>query len=109
MVSPNCFLTNGIIRYLGRVKDGGFKARMSYHKRTKGLKPVHYYQGLSKNVARGLEELGIIYCHTLNTKDKTMNQIHGISIKNVNREMYLEDAYRFLLNCGEEWLLNLFE
>ena len=39
---------------------------MNYHNVTKGLIPAYKVSGLSYNEARGLEEIGMIECHTLN-------------------------------------------
>jgi len=100
---------DGIIRYVGRVTDEGYDARMQYHKATRNLKPAHRIRGLSYAVARGLEEIGMIQCHTLNPKNSVNNKIHGISEHNKNGESYMKAAWDYLFNHAEDWVLNLFE
>lgn len=99
----------GTIQYVGRVKDDGYNARMSYHARTRGLNPKHRISGLTKEEARGLEEIGMISCHTLNPLNKINNQIHGISPKNKHLELYMDAAYNYLYNRAEDWVINIFE
>ena len=63
----------GIIRYVGRVTDKRFDQRMSYHKRTRGLVLAFAARGLTRDEARGLEEIGMIQCHTINTLNSLNN------------------------------------
>ena len=101
--------SNDNIQYVGRVTDDGFKARMDYHKITRGLTPAKRVQGLSYAEARGLEEIGMIECHTLNPSNPINNQIHGISIRNRKGRSYMEAAIDYLLNRAENSLLNILE
>lgn len=105
------FLKNctGEICYVGRVADERFYSRMKYHENTKGLTPAHCVQGLNYYEARGLEEIGMIECHTLRPGEFRYNQIHGISTRNSNGEKYMFDALSYLENKAEQELLNLFE
>ena len=98
---------SGRIQYVGRVTDHGYEARMTYHYLTRGLTPAYRISGLSYAEARGLEEIGIIECHTLNTSNPVNNQIHGISPRNPNGESYLQAACDYLTNRAENWVLNL--
>ena len=100
---------NGTIQYVGRVTDEGYSSRMAYHYATRNLTPAQRISGLSYNEARGLEELGMIQCHTLNAKNPINNQIHGISIRNRKGEIYMNAACNYLFNRAENWVLNLFE
>jgi len=99
----------GTIRYVGRVKDSGYRARMIYHYNTRGLVPDKRICGLTYNEARGLEEIGMIECHTLNKLKPIYNQIHGISLKNKRGETYIKAACDYLFNRAENRVLNFFE
>ena len=98
--------SDGVIQYVGRVKDRGFDQRMAYHKATRGLVLDHAYHGLSYAEARGLEEIGMIECHTINKNDPVNNQIHGISDRNKKASDYFNSALRYLGNKIENTLLN---
>ena len=80
---------------------------MSYHKRTRGLVLAFAARGLTRDEARGLEEIGMIQCHTINTLNSLNNQIHGIAWSNARGETYLQAAYAYLDNRAEQALLNL--
>ena len=97
----------GIVRYVGRVKDRGYDARMAHHKRTRKLEPKLRISGLTYVEARGLEEIGIIECHTLNALNPKNNQIHGISPRNERIDEYLTAAMDYIYNRAENNLLNL--
>ena len=97
---------NGTIRYVGRVKDEGYRTRMAHHKATRNLTPAHRISGLRYSEARGLEEIGIMTCHTLNATNPVNNQIHGIGANNKNGSRYMQAAMDYLLNRRENWLLN---
>ena len=99
--------SNGVIQYVGRVTDSGYRDRMKYHAATRQLTPKYRVSGLSYAEARGLEEIGMIQCHTLNASNPRNNQIHGISAKNKNGENYMIAAYNYLFNRAEDTLLNL--
>ena len=64
---------------------------------------------LSYSEARGMEEVGLLWCHTLN-RDKSPgninNRIHGISSKNSNYSSYMGAAYNYITNRAEESFLN---
>ena len=98
---------NNVIQYVGRVTDDGFTARMWYHKKTKGLELAVKKSGLSYEVARGMEEIGMLACHTLIPGSKGINnRIHGISFKNKEYNSYLDAANEYLKNKAEEDFLN---
>jgi len=98
---------NGQIQYVGRVTDRGYSTRMAYHYATRGLTPKYRISDLNYAEARGLEEIGMIECHTLNAMNPKNNQIHGISPKNQKGERYMEAACDYLFNRAENWVLNL--
>lgn len=100
---------DGTTQYVGRVTDSGYNARMAYHYSTRGLTPAQRISGLNYAEARGLQEIGMIECHTLNALNPINNQIHGISPKNVNGEVYMKAACDYLFNRAEDWVLNIFE
>lgn len=100
---------NGTTQYVGRVTDEGYSARMKYHYATRNLTPGRRISGLSYDEARGLEEIGMIQCHTLNAMNPVNNQIHGISPHNKNGARYMNAACDYLFNRAEDWVLNIFE
>ena len=95
------------IQYVGRVKDSGFKRRMAYHEATRGLTVKYACHGLTYAEARGLEEIGMIECHTINKNNPVNNQIHGISGTNKKAGRYIDAALGYLENKAENILLNL--
>ena len=99
--------SSGRIQYVGRVTDRGYNARMAHHYATRGLTPAYRIPNLSYAEARGLEEIGMIECHTLNVTNPKNNQIHGISTRNKNGERYMKAACNYLSNRAENWVLNL--
>ena len=99
--------TNGRIQYVGRVKDKGYHARMRYHESTRGLTPAYRVSGLSYAEARGLEEIGMVECHTLNALNPQNNQIHGIGPNNKNGGRYMDAAINYLSNRAENTILAL--
>lgn len=97
----------GIIRYVGRVTDDGFNQRIAYHERTKGITLYYAVHGLDWATARGLEEIVMIECHTMNPSNPVSNQIHGVGINNKKGGIYFEAVMDYLQNRAEEDLLNL--
>ena len=97
----------GTIQYVGRVKDSGFKRRMAYHEATRDLTVKYAYHGLTYAEARGLEEIGMIECHTINKDNPANNQIHGISGTNKKAGSYIDAALGCLENKAGNMLLNL--
>ena len=100
--------SKGEIQYVGRVTDEGYDARMNFHWRTKKLKPAYHIQGLTRAQARGLEEMGMLQCHTIKKGSDINNKIHGISLKNTQRDYYMIEAEKYLLNRVSNTLLNIF-
>ena len=80
---------------------------MAYHEATRGLTPQYAYSGLTYEEARGLEEIGMVECHTLNKNNPVNNQIHGISGTNKKARTYIDAALGYLSNRAENTLLNL--
>lgn len=100
--------TSDDIKYVGRVKSNNFTQRMKYHEKTRHLYPRHVVEGLTYEEARGLEERGMIACHTLKGK-RPYNIIHGISPINPNQDMYYFDTLGYLENKATAYLLNLLD
>ena len=96
----------GVIQYVGRVLDSRFDQRMSYHKLTRKLTLVKRISNLSYIQARGLEEIGMIQCHTLNPENPINNQIHGISENNPLGETYINSAVEYIGNRLENLFLD---
>ena len=89
--------------------DSGYEHRMKYHRSTKNLLPAYRVSGLTYTEARGLEEIGMVECHTLKPGQAGSNQIHGISIHNPKGEQYMFDALSYLENKAEQRLLNILQ
>ena len=60
---------------------------------------------LSAEAARGIEQIEMLYYHTLNTSNKINNQINGISPNNKNLLKYME-AGRGALKYTENQISN---
>ena len=56
---------------------------------------------------RGLEEIAMIQCHTVNNRNPLNNQIHGIGERNKCGERYMNAAIEYLLNRAEDNLLDI--
>ena len=97
---------NEDIQYVGRVKTDNYGSRMAYHEATRNLYPAYSVSNLSYYEARGLEEIGMIECHTINRSNSRNNQIHGISSTNKKGGLYMDAAINYLLNKAEDMLLN---
>lgn len=92
---------------LRRSTDDGFDKRIAHHLRTKKLSLYYSVHGLDWLTVRGLEEVGMVQCHTINLSDPVANHIHGVGIFNKNGGGYFEAVMDYLLNHAEESLLNL--
>lgn len=66
------------------------------------------YHFHTRKEARGLEEIGMLECHPLKTAFP-YNNIHGISLNNPKRGLYMHDALGYLENKAEDILLNILE
>ena len=58
---------------------------------------LNYYQ------ARGLEQVLMLYCHTINKGDNKNNQINGVSPNNPHAEDYLKAAENALGYCWNQF------
>lgn len=61
--------------------------------------------GFNAIEARGVEQIQMMYHHTVNTSNKLNNQINGISPRNPNLSMYME-AGRGVLSYLENKISN---
>ena len=93
------------IVYVGRVTIEGFNARMAYHE-SKGRQLVFFVPGLTYGECRGLEQGGMILCHTINRFNPLHNQIRGVSPRNDARGLYLE-ALRAMRDTNLSSKLNI--
>jgi hypothetical protein len=96
-------------RQLSSMSKSGTALSFSYDHNGLRTQKSATVSGVSYNEARGLEEIGMIECHTLNPGRIGYNQIHGISPMNVNGVRYMESAMSYLENKAEQFLLNLLE
>ena len=87
----------GEVRYVGRVKTANFDARMEFHKHTRHLLLHHRVDGLSYEVARAYEEVGMISYNT-HTKEFPGNIIHGIGPNNPKASLYYFDFANYIEN-----------
>lgn len=92
------------IVYVGRVKTSNLSTRMSYHS-TRNRELVYSIDGLNYNECRFVEQVGMIWCHTISANPLN-NQIRGIGPRNAKRYTYF-DAGRNLAKTGS-WLDDFF-
>ncbi len=78
------------------------------YKAVRDMVPVDSVSGLTYEQARGMEEIGMQYYHTLRGKFPN-NIVHGISPYNPNKEMYIFDTIGYLENKAENELLNFID
>ena len=90
--------TSKTIIYVGRVLTRNFDARMAYH-RSKGRQLVYCITNLTYEECRAIEQGGMIYYHTINRNNESMNKIRGIGPNNKNRAQYFS-ALSALVNSG---------
>ena len=100
--------SDGIVRYVGRVVQENLEQRTSFHKRTKGLKDFYFINNLTWDQARGAEEAGMLYFHTIHRGIPYNNQIHGISKSNKNYQIYMDAINRYANNKFEELIYHIF-
>ena len=95
------------VAYVGRTKN--YQVRMEQHSKkggkTYGMIPGPYIENLTYTQARGLEQIGILACHTMY---KGKNSINGISPKNKNLFTYMWRGYNYLYNQVTNEIYNLF-
>ena len=99
---------------VGRVITENFGSRMNYHK-TRGRTHVYSISGINYSQCRAIEQLGMVYYHTINRGDQMNNQIRGIRPTNGNREQYIYEMFRYLRGCSgdifaiipQEYIYNL--
>ena len=81
---------NDEVQYVGRTTS--VTARADAHKHNpfrKDLRMEIIAQDLSYNEARGLEQIAMLQCHTINTANRMNNQINGISPFNKSLGIYM--------------------
>ena len=84
---------NNKVQYVGRTKNPA--ARESAHKRNpfrKGLTFNVVGSRLNYNQARGLEQVLMLYYHTVDTQNHQNNQINGIGLNNDFVDRYINAA-----------------
>ena len=94
--------SEGYVRYVGRTKDYG--ARMRAHRQAPNgkiykynLKEGYFYTGLTEAVARGYEQILMVYCHTRNLSkdpnDSMVNFVNGVGPNNKKSEYYFNEQH----------------
>ena len=86
------------IEYVGRtINREATKIRHKNNPNRKKLQIHFIAKDVSYETARGLEEFLIIdYYNTLNRNNPMNNQIHGVSLKNNNRDLYMKLAQTWI-------------
>lgn len=83
--------SDGYPQYVGRTTD--VDARKNAHKRDPNRSHLNF-EVIAPNLnyfeARGLEQIAMMECHTLNTANRMNNQINGISPFNKRLGIYME-------------------
>ena len=90
------------IVYVGRVKTKNFDSRMAYHS-AKGRVLSFYVSELTWEQCRGLEQVGMMFFHSLNRDDPIYNQIRGVSPTNGSRSLYFDAAKTFWSSYNGEY------
>lgn len=96
--------SNGNTQYVGRTTNP--EKRENAHTNNPQRSHLNFVPiGLNAIEARGVEQIQMIYYHTVNTSNKMNNQINGISPRNPNLSMYME-AGRGVLSYLENKMSN---
>ena len=82
----------GNVQYVGRTKRPSDRERAHRNSHRAGLSFKPIASGLTRIEARGLEQIMMLHCHTLNTANEINNQIRGISPNNKRLQTYMEAA-----------------
>ncbi|MBE6150540.1 MAG: DNRLRE domain-containing protein [Firmicutes bacterium] len=84
---------SGKVEYVGRTKKlSSAQSRHNANPARKDLVFTPVAQNVDKNTARGLEQIFIYECRTLNRGTPMHNQINGISPRNLNFQLYWDAA-----------------
>ena len=98
--------SNGNTQYVGRTTNP--EKRENAHANNPQRSHLNFVPiatGLNAIEARGVEQIQMMYHHTVNTSNKMNNQINGISPRNPNLSMYME-AGRGVLSYLENKISN---
>lgn len=98
--------SNGNTQYVGRTTN--LEKRENAHANNPQRSHLNFVPiatGLNAIEARGVEQIQMMYHHTVNTSNKMNNQINGISPRNPNLSMYME-AGRGVLSYLENKISN---
>ena len=90
------------IVYVGRVKTANMGSRMAYH-RTQRRRLSFYISDLTWTQCRGLEQVGMIFFHTINRNNPMNNQIRGVGPRNSSRTLYFSAAKAFWDTFGSNY------
>ena len=88
------------IIYVGRVKTANFDKRMKYHE-SKGRVLSWHLDGLTYTECRGVEQIGMMYYHSVYRNGGLNNQINGVSLWNPNKGIYLRKGYEYITRSFE--------
>ena len=98
--------SNGNTQYVGRTTNPEKRENAHANNPQRShLNLVPIATGLNAIEARGVEQIQMMYHHTVNTSNKMNNQINGISPRNPNLSMYME-AGRGVLSYLENKISN---
>lgn len=97
----------GEVQYVGRVVQENLTQRTNFHMRTKGLVGFRSLNNLTWDKARGAEEAGMLYFHTIHRGVPYNNQIHGIAASNDFYDIFMNAIERYANNKLEEMMYHL--
>ena len=96
------------VQYVGRTKNIDARTKAHENSNARGHLTMHIFRkNLTYDQARGLEQLLMVYYHTLNALNPANNQINGIRANNPNYRHYIDSANALFENIISNEVLNI--
>ncbi|MFR3418472.1 MAG: RHS repeat-associated core domain-containing protein [Christensenellales bacterium] len=96
------------VQYVGRTKNIAARKKAHENSNARGHLTMHIFRdGLTYDQARGLEQLLMVYYHTLNALNPANNQINGIRMNNPKYRHYIDSANALFENIISNEVLNI--
>ena len=96
------------VQYVGRTKNIEARKKAHANSNARGHLTMHIFRkNLTYDQARGLEQLLMVYYHTLNALNPTNNQINGIRANNPKYRHYIDSANALFENIISNEVLNI--
>ena len=96
------------VQYVGRTKNIAARTKAHENSNARGHLTMHIFRkNLTYDQARGLEQLLMVYYHTLNALNPANNQINGIRANNPKYRHYIDSANALFENIISNEVLNI--